>query len=75
MPVPKPVNLIIPNYLPHKERNKRRIKEEPVKKREVLVIKHATVETLENKEEKSNEYFIVNNKGVGKRLSSMQKSM
>ena len=48
MPVPKPVHLIIPNYLPHKERAKRKIVEETATKTEQLVIKHATVEELED---------------------------
>ena len=45
MPVPKPVTMILPNYLPHQARNKRRIAEETATKTAQLVIKHATVET------------------------------
>ena len=46
MPVPRPVTLIIPNYLPHKERHKRKITEETAEKRQELVLRHATVEEL-----------------------------
>ena len=49
MPVAKPVTMIIPNYLPHKDRNKRKITEETAKKSQELVIKHATVEQLEER--------------------------
>ena len=47
MPVAKPVTMIIPNYLPHKDRNKKKVAEEKVKKTQEVVIKHATLETLE----------------------------
>ena len=55
MPVPKPVTLIIPNYLPHKERAKRKIVEETATKTEQIVIKHATVEELEENFNKSSD--------------------
>lgn len=51
MPVPKPVTMILPNYLPHQTRNKRRIAEETATKTTQLVIQHATVETSPNLEQ------------------------
>ena len=46
MPVARPVTMIIPNYLPHKERHKRKITDETAEKKQELVLKHATVEEL-----------------------------
>ena len=48
MPVPRPVTLILPNYLPHKTRNKRKIAEEIAVKSSQLVLQHATLETCED---------------------------
>ena len=47
MPVPRPVTLILPNYLPHKTRNKRKIAEESAVKTSQLVLQRATEETCE----------------------------
>ena len=47
MPVPRPVSLIIPHYLPHRESKKRRSLEEPPEPRLELVLRHATVHTLD----------------------------
>ena len=47
MPVPRPVSLIIPHYLPHRESKKRRSLEEPPEPRLELVLRHATVLTLD----------------------------
>ena len=45
MPVPRPVTLILPHYLPHKASNKRKISEEVATKTSPLVLQHATVES------------------------------
>ena len=45
MPVPKPVTMIIPNYLPHKQKNVRKVTEEAKSKLE-LVFKHATIDEV-----------------------------
>ena len=50
MPVPRPVTLILPNYLPHQTRNKRKIAEETAVKTYQLVLQHATLETCEDVE-------------------------
>eukprot|EP00092_Neocalanus_flemingeri_P032147 GFUD01034939.1.p1 GENE.GFUD01034939.1~~GFUD01034939.1.p1 ORF type:complete len:152 (-),score=45.88 GFUD01034939.1:71-526(-) len=52
MPVPKPVTMILPNYLPHRERNKRKVLENSKKAAE-LVFKHATIETTEEVQEET----------------------
>lgn len=50
MPVPKPVTLVIPNYTPHQQRNKRKVVEEAIEVTE-LVFKHATIHETEDVEE------------------------
>ena len=47
MPVPRPVSLIIPHYLPHRDSKKRRSLEEPPEPRLELVLRHATLLTLD----------------------------
>ena len=58
MPVPKPVTMILPNYLPHKTRNKRKVTEEAIKVTE-LVFKHATVQETEEANDEFAQTFTV----------------
>jgi len=43
MPVPKPVTMILPAYTPHRPRNKRKVMEEALERKE-LIFKHADTE-------------------------------
>ena len=53
MPVPRPVTLILPNYLPHQNRNKRKIAEETATKTAHLVLQHATIETCQQQDQQT----------------------
>ena len=50
MPVPRPVTMIIPHYLPHREKPRVRAEQE-AEKREELVIKHAEMMTEDVRDE------------------------